>query len=154
MFSLISFEFQYVYKQESIIKERLLAWNAWSINDNLAITLLLPQGKWRERVLGLVSYQAGSRATFRIHLMQSMIRSILSFIVDSWYKKKVSRLWGSSLEAYCIIVGNYWGGSCSQTWRYCTHQEPKITVASFRAFYFRGAKYSWFSWLNTGPRIF
>ncbi len=30
------------------------------IDDNLAITLLLPRGKWRLQALGLVSYQAGS----------------------------------------------------------------------------------------------
>ncbi len=41
-------------------------------NDSLAITLLLPQGKWRLQALGLVSYQAGSHVTFRIHLMQGI----------------------------------------------------------------------------------
>ncbi len=33
--------------------------------DNLAITLLLPRGKWRLQALGLVSYKAGS------YMMQS-----------------------------------------------------------------------------------
>ncbi len=45
-------------------------WNTWWINDILAITLLLPRGKWWLRALGLVSYQAGSHVTFQIHLMQ------------------------------------------------------------------------------------
>ncbi len=42
------------------------------------------RGKWRLRALGLVSYQAGSHVTFRIHLMQSYATfNTLSFIMES-----------------------------------------------------------------------
>ena len=50
-----------------------------------------------------------------------------------------------SLTCMCIIVGQ---------WLFCPIRDSYMHVLPRVAGNFRGAKYSWFSWLNTGPQIF
>ena len=56
---------------------------------------LLPRGKWRLLALRSVSYQAGSRVTFRIHLMQGNATfetvSLLLWTLDTY-------------SVHCVII--------------------------------------------------